>query len=314
MRLAIRLIKRADDPQVAALIRAVMPEFGAKGPGFAILDPEVDAMSASYDDPRSVYYVVVDTEDGGRVVGGGGVARLAGGDEATCELRKMYFYPEVRGRGVGRELLARCLDAARARGYTRCYLETLTGMDAAQRLYASFGFRRLDAPLGATGHFGCDRWYALDLLDDAARGSSTQTPAAKPTSTPPSPPPSPPPSRRAREAAPRRWAATFDEANDHDPLVLEDCPDCGGRGAICVELEGVAELGTCPACSGVGTTGRTVHYYAAAPPLAAAVEVATDAEGRVTCPVCSQRFSTGDPLAWTGRRHRPCGTPLRPRP
>jgi putative acetyltransferase len=36
-------------------------------------------------------------------------------------------------------------------------------MDTAQRLYDRFGFAKLGAPLGATGHFSCDRWYALDL-------------------------------------------------------------------------------------------------------------------------------------------------------
>ena len=36
-------------------------------------------------------------------------------------------------------------------------------MDAAQSLYEKTGFRMLDAPLGATGHFSCNRWYLLDL-------------------------------------------------------------------------------------------------------------------------------------------------------
>ncbi len=145
---------------MARVIRAVMPEYGARGPGFAINDPEVDAMCAAYPAPHAVYFVL---EVDGEVVGGGGVGPLAGGQEGTCELRKMYFLPVARGLGAGRTLLGRCIEEARGRGYRRIYLETLTGMDAAQRLYERFGFARLGAPLGATGHFGCDRWYALDL-------------------------------------------------------------------------------------------------------------------------------------------------------
>jgi putative acetyltransferase len=156
----LRPIHPTDDPAVARIIRSVMPEFGAKGPGFAINDPEVDSMSAAYPSPRAVYFVV---EVEGTVVGGGGIGPLAGADERTCELRKMYFLPEARGLGAGKALLARCVDEARARGYRRMYLETLTGMDVAQRLYDRFGFTKLGAPVGATGHFGCDRWYALDL-------------------------------------------------------------------------------------------------------------------------------------------------------
>ncbi|MFU0257825.1 GNAT family N-acetyltransferase, partial [Klebsiella pneumoniae] len=63
----------------------------------------------------------------------------------------------------GRALIDRCLDAARAFGFKRCYLETLCGMDAAIRLYERTGFRRLPGPLGNTGHGGCNTFYALDL-------------------------------------------------------------------------------------------------------------------------------------------------------
>jgi putative acetyltransferase len=160
MGFVLRPIRPEDDPAVARVIRAVMPEYGARGPGFAINDPEVDAMSAAYPAPRAVYFVL---DVNGAVVGGGGVGPLAGGDVGTCELRKMYFLPEARGLGAGKALLARCIEEGRARGYRRMYLETLTGMDKAQRLYERFGFARLDEPVGATGHFGCDRWYALDL-------------------------------------------------------------------------------------------------------------------------------------------------------
>ena len=55
------------------------------------------------------------------------------------------------------------LHAARVRGYRRCYLETLAGMDAAQKLYLKTGFTRLAAPLGSAGHSGCNRHYLLEL-------------------------------------------------------------------------------------------------------------------------------------------------------
>lgn len=159
-RFDIRPITPADDLAVARIIRGVMPEFGADGPGFAIHDPEVDAMSAAYDRPGAAYFVV---ELDGRVQGGGGVAPLEGGPEGVCELRKMYFLPALRGLGAGAALMQRCLDEARALGFGQVYLETLRGMDAAQKLYERTGFRRLDGPLGATGHFGCNRFYLLDL-------------------------------------------------------------------------------------------------------------------------------------------------------
>lgn len=156
----IRPIEPRDDAAVAAIIRRVMPEFGACGAGFAINDPEVDWMSQAYAAPRCAYFVV---EIEGHVVGGGGVAPLEGGDEGTCELRKMYFLPEARGRGAGAGLMARCIEAARRAGFERCYLETLTGMDAAMRLYERTGFRRTDSPMGDTGHGGCNTFYLLDL-------------------------------------------------------------------------------------------------------------------------------------------------------
>lgn len=156
----IRRIEPADDPAVAAIIRTVMPEFGASGPGFAINDPEVDFMSRAYAAPRSAYWVL---DADGRVIGGGGVAPLDGGPADTCELRKMYFLPEARGRGLGERLGRLVLAHARELGFCRCYLETLTGMDAALRLYAKLGFRPRPGPLGCTGHTSCDRWFELDL-------------------------------------------------------------------------------------------------------------------------------------------------------
>ena len=156
----IRAIRPDDDAAMAAIIRSVMPEFGASGCGFAINDPEVDWMSKAYSGARHAYFVI---ERNGEVLGGGGIAPLEGGNNDTCELRKMYFLPEARGIGAGAAMMAKCLAAAREAGFRQCYLETLTGMDAAMRLYERSGFERIDHPMGATGHGGCNTFYLRAL-------------------------------------------------------------------------------------------------------------------------------------------------------
>src|SRR6186713_813320 len=106
----IRPLELSDNAQVALIIRTVMPEFGASGAGFAIHDNEVDDMFGTYSLPRSSYYVC---EIDGAIIGGGGIAPLKGGDVDTCELKKMYFLPEGRGKGLGQKVLQKCLAAAR---------------------------------------------------------------------------------------------------------------------------------------------------------------------------------------------------------
>src|SRR3546814_787034 len=150
-----------DDAAIAAIIRSVMPEFGADGPGFAIHDPEVAAMSHAYLAPRHVYFVV---ERAGVVMGGAGIAPLAGSDADTCELRKMYFLPAIRGKGAGAAMMQRCLEAARGFGFRRCYLEPLSGMDGAPPLDERSGSTHIRAPLGSTGHFARARYYFRDLI------------------------------------------------------------------------------------------------------------------------------------------------------
>jgi putative acetyltransferase len=156
----IRPIRRSDNPAVARLIRDVMTEYGAVGCGYSIEDPEVDAMYEAYPAPHSAFYVIA---QGRQVPGCGGIGPLAGGEPGVCELRKMYFRQELRGQGLGTRLLGICLDAARAAGYTLCYLETLESMGQARRLYERHGFVEVRSPLGTTGHTKCNRFMTLEL-------------------------------------------------------------------------------------------------------------------------------------------------------
>lgn len=155
----VRTLRRTDNPAVAAVIRTVMPEFGASGPGFAILDPEVDDMFGTYKG-RAAYFVA--TREG-VLLGGAGVAPLTGARDDVCELRKMYLLADARGLGVGQSLLDTALTAARKLGYRRCYLETLSHMRDARKLYEKNGFTPLKRAMGKTGHFGCNTFYLLAL-------------------------------------------------------------------------------------------------------------------------------------------------------
>jgi putative acetyltransferase len=156
----IRPIAVADNPAVARIIRQVMTEFGAVGENYSISDPEVDAMFEAYPAPGAAFFVV---ERAGRILGCGGMGPLARGPGAVCELRKMYFLPELRGTGIGAQLLTIILRAARRAGYRRCYLETLGRMHQARRLYRRNGFEEIAAPMGDTGHSGCNSWMVRDL-------------------------------------------------------------------------------------------------------------------------------------------------------
>jgi putative acetyltransferase len=156
----IRPITLADNPQLAHIIRTVMPEFGASGKGFAIHDTEVNDMYAAYTRPRCAYWVC---ELMGQVIGGGGVAPLEHGDDDTCELKKMYFLPDGRGRGLGQEVLRACLASATQLGFAFCYLETFHTMTQAMTLYERNGFEKIPGPCGNTGHFACDVFYRKKL-------------------------------------------------------------------------------------------------------------------------------------------------------
>jgi putative acetyltransferase len=156
----VRRVEKTDNAEVAQIIRTVMPEFGASGQGFAIHDKEVDDIFAAYNHNKAAYFVC---ELEGKIVGGGGVAPLEGGDPSICELKKMYFMPEARGKGLGEKVLKSCLREARNMGFKQCYLETFNTMQGAMKLYEKSGFKKIAGPMGNTGHFACDTFYLIEL-------------------------------------------------------------------------------------------------------------------------------------------------------
>ncbi len=148
----IRPIQKKDNPQIASIIRSVLDDFGVPKEGTAYADKALDVMYETYNKDSATYFIL---EENGKAIGGGGVAQLDNYNGNVCELQKMYFLPEARGRGLGTQMIDACLEEARKLGYEKCYLETMSYMEAAQKLYKRYGFQYLDGPMGDTGHYAC---------------------------------------------------------------------------------------------------------------------------------------------------------------
>ncbi|WP_080994802.1 bifunctional helix-turn-helix transcriptional regulator/GNAT family N-acetyltransferase [Vibrio harveyi] len=149
----LRPLTKADNSQVADVIRKVSAEYGLTADkGYGVADPTLDDMYSVYDQQGAAYWVV---EYQGEIVGGGGFAPLAG-EPNVCELQKMYFLPQTRGHGLAKRIVALSLQLAKLFGYQQCYLETTECLREAVGLYEKLGFEHLDAPLGQTGHDACE--------------------------------------------------------------------------------------------------------------------------------------------------------------
>lgn len=156
----IREIQKQDNPQIAQVIRQVFIDDNYPKTGTAFADPQLDFMFETYDKERAVYFVI---ENEGKIMGGAGISQLENSDENICELQKMYFLHEARGKGLGLQMIEKCVQKATEFGYEKCYLETLPEMIVAQKLYQKLGFEYLCAPMGTTGHSSCPVWMLKDL-------------------------------------------------------------------------------------------------------------------------------------------------------
>ena len=156
----IRPIEKRDNSQVAKVIRSVLVDFGVPKVGTAYADVSLNSMFENYQQKNAAYFVV---EENGTVIGGGGIAQLENYNGNVCELQKMYFLPVARGRGLGTQMIDLCLQNAKELGFEKCYLETMSYMEAAQKLYKNYGFQYLEGPMGDTGHYSCGVHMIVDL-------------------------------------------------------------------------------------------------------------------------------------------------------
>jgi putative acetyltransferase len=150
----IRRAVAADGPRVQAFVFATLRAYGIE-PDPEGLDADVMAFGTAGDGPVAEFVAEVD----GQAVGSVALSPRGAG---VAWLSKLFVDAAYRGRGLGKALLARAVEEARARGYRRIELETRTIFREAVRLYESTGWvRGPDLP----PEHGPDRTYFLVLAE-----------------------------------------------------------------------------------------------------------------------------------------------------
>lgn len=156
----LRTIQKEDNVQLAQIIRDTLTEFKANKPGTVYYDETTDQLFELFQKPGSIYYVALMDDE---IVGGGGIYPSDGLPNGICELVKMYLLPEARGIGLGKRIIEECLAFAKENGYTQVYIESMPELENALKVYEKFGFKYISAPLGNTGHHGCEKWMLRSL-------------------------------------------------------------------------------------------------------------------------------------------------------
>ncbi|MBP0593342.1 GNAT family N-acetyltransferase [Paraburkholderia sp. LEh10] len=151
-------IQPARFPEDIDAVRTIFREYAESlgvDLGFQSFDAELAALPGKYAPPGGIILLAWREEE---LVG---CAALRPFEHDICEMKRLYVRPAGRGQQLGRRLAQAILHAAREAGYRKMRLDTLPTMQAAQRLYASLGFRPISAyvfnPIEGT------RFLELDL-------------------------------------------------------------------------------------------------------------------------------------------------------
>ena len=158
--ITFRQIQKADNLQMARVIRTVLEEFKVSQPGTVYTDPTTDCLYELFQKEGSIYWVA---EKNGKPIGGCGIYPTIGLPKQYAELVKLYILTEFRGLGIGKGLMRKSIESAKEMGFKHLYLESLPELNSAIELYQKIGFKMIDKRLGESGHFACNLWMEMNI-------------------------------------------------------------------------------------------------------------------------------------------------------
>jgi len=123
-------------------------EFGWDIQFEAVVAEIVAAIVQGFDPARERYWIA--ERDGTRI----GCVFLEAGTGTVAKLRLLLVEPEARGLGLGTQLVAECIQFARATGYPHITLWTMHVLVTARHTYERAGFRLVASEPGH--YFGHD--------------------------------------------------------------------------------------------------------------------------------------------------------------
>lgn len=84
-----------------------------------------------------------------------------------AHLRWFILSDVLRNMGVGRQLIQQAIDFCTTKGYSKIYLWTFQGLDAARHLYETVGFQLKKEQRGVQwGREVTEQYFELNLADD----------------------------------------------------------------------------------------------------------------------------------------------------
>jgi len=156
----LRPIEKKDNAFLAEMIRNVFDEHGAPHNGTVYSDPTTDNLFELFKNEKSVLWVA---EENNEILGCCGIYPTPELENHCVELVKFYLPANARGKGIGKELMNKCINSAKEFGYAQLYLESLPHFDKAVSMYEKLGFTTLEEPLGRSGHRTCNIWMLKEL-------------------------------------------------------------------------------------------------------------------------------------------------------
>lgn len=147
----LKEVKSTEEYQVAAqLFKEYATQLNVDL-SFQNFEQELLDIKIQYVRPKGIIYLAYDER---KPVGCFGIRAFEGD---ICELKRMYLKTEMRGKGIGKQLLEKSIAVGKELGYLRMRLDTLPSMQSAIGLYQKMGFYEIEPyrfnPIEGTMYF-----------------------------------------------------------------------------------------------------------------------------------------------------------------